>query len=215
MIRRFAVLISAFVLLLPALAKARGAPDAREVLSHARDKYESIQDASASFTQQVRFGVMKSEQSFSGRFFMRKGNHYRIEGEEQTIVTDGSTVWTYSSVNKQVLIDRYKDDNNVIEPQRLLVNAEREYEVTLIAGDNAAEEHISQLKLIPNSDTSRFKWVKLWIDRNDWLLKKAQLQDLADNITTYTISNIRLNKGLPDSLFRFDPPRGTEVIDLR
>ncbi len=215
MMRRILILIAIVAALLPQLARGKGAPDAREVLSRARERYESIQDASAKFIQQVRFGVMKSEQSFSGRFYMRKGNHYRIEGEEQTIVTDGASVWTYSTVNKQLLIDRYKDDNNVIEPQRLLVNAERDYEVTLIADDNAASEHVSQLKLIPKSDTSRFKWVKLWIDRNDWLLKKAQLQDLADNITTYTISDIRLNKGLADSLFRFDPPHGTEVIDLR
>ncbi len=206
------LIAAAFV---PPFANGKGPPDAREVLSRAKEKYESIRDASANFTQHVLFGVMKSEQSFSGRFFMRKGNHYRIEGEEQTIVTDGSSVWTYSKVNKQLLIDRYKGDNNVIEPQRLLLNAEKEYEVTLIDNERSSGEHTSQLKLIPNSDSSRFKWVKLWIDRNDWLLKKAQLQDLADNLTTYTISDIRLNKGLPDSLFRFDAPPATEVIDLR
>jgi len=197
------------------VANARGGPDAQEVLAKASKRYASIRDASASFVQQTQFGVMKSEQSYAGRFSMRKGNQYRIEGDEQTIVTDGTSVWTYSKANRQLLIDRYKGDVNVFVPENILRSGQKDYTATLVTEEKPAADNMTLLKLIPKGDEGRFKWVKLWIDRNDWLMKKAQVVDLADNVTTYTITDIHINKSLPDSLFRFEAPPQTDVIDLR
>jgi outer membrane lipoprotein-sorting protein len=59
------------------------------------------------------------------------------------------------------------------------------------------------------------KSLKLWIDDGEWLLWKAEIVDLSDNITTYTVSDIRLNTAISDSTFSFVAPPGVEVVDLR
>jgi outer membrane lipoprotein-sorting protein len=69
-----------------------------------------VKDAKISFTQEIKFGTTGTEQSFAGRFYMKKGNKYRIEMEDQTIVTDGESVWRYTSINNQLIIDKYRED---------------------------------------------------------------------------------------------------------
>jgi outer membrane lipoprotein-sorting protein len=43
--------------------------DVNSILSNLQKKYDSIRDVSVSFTQNVRFGVTKSEQTFDGKLF--------------------------------------------------------------------------------------------------------------------------------------------------
>jgi len=59
------------------------------------------------------------------------------------------------------------------------------------------------------------KSLKLWIDDADWLLWRAEIVDMNDNLTEYTASDIRLNTTLSDSTFTFVAPPGVEVVDLR
>lgn len=201
-------------LLLPLVAVGFRGESVEDVLSKVQKKYETVHDASVNFTQHVRFGVMNTEQSFTGRFLMKKGGMYRIEGEEQTIVTDGHSVWTYSRDNHQVVVDVYRDDPKSFSPDKVLVNVPKNYYATLLP-DEENKDDTAVLKLTPKDEKSQIKWMKVWINRADWLMRKIQLQDISDNLTTYTLSDIRLNTNLQDSVFRFSPPAGVEVIDLR
>ena len=75
-------------------------------------KYDTINDARTEFTQEVLFGLTKAKHSFKGTMYMKKGNKYRIELEDQTLVTDGLSVWSYIKSTNQVIIDRYKDSSD-------------------------------------------------------------------------------------------------------
>ena len=103
--------ISAKVLVLSTvlfLHYAHAGEDVKDIISKVQKKYDSIRDVSVVFVQDVQFGVTKAEQSFSGKLLMKKGNKYRIEMEQQTIVTDGKSVWSLNKVNNQLLIDNFK-----------------------------------------------------------------------------------------------------------
>jgi outer membrane lipoprotein carrier protein len=189
--------------------------DAGDILEKMRKKYDSIHDASLTFNRHVVFGVTQSKQDFSGTLWMKKGRKYRIESEDQTIVTDGSTVWTYSRINNQVLVDRYREDSLSFTPDRILVDVPENYSAALLGEEKTATSESSVLKLVPKSEKSDLKWMKLWVDRNDWMMKRIQLLDVADNQTTYVLTGVTLNAGIPDSTFRFQPPPGVEVIDVR
>lgn len=107
-------------------------PDA--VIAKLQKKYDSIRDASVEFTETVRFGVTQSEQSFSGKFSMKRGNMYRIDLGHENIVTDGLTVWSYSKINNQVLIDKYKEDPKSFSPDKVLVNVPANYRASALGG---------------------------------------------------------------------------------
>lgn len=189
--------------------------DVDEVLSRLQKKYTSVRDLYATFTQTVRFGVTGATQSFEGKMWMKKGNKYRIEMENRTIVTDAVSVWTYSDLNRQVFIDVFRDDPKAITPDRVLTDVPKNYLATLLDKETVDGIETIVLKLTPKDTKSLVKSMKVWIDPAHWLMVKVEVLDVGDNLTAYRVSEIKLNSGLSDRLFRFDIPPDVDVIDLR
>ena len=187
----------------------------KDVTDKLQKHYESIQDATARFTQHVRFGFSKIEQDFAGTLRMKKPHKYRIEMEYQTLVTDGATVWSYSPVNKQVLIDRYKETPDAFTPEQFLLNLPSNYFVSLVPQEKPGEGSLIVLKLVPKDDQSFIKSMKVWVEESTWRVRKVEMLDVNDTEKTYTVQEIKINTNLKDNTFAFTPPAGTEVVDLR
>ncbi len=185
------------------------------VTDQIQHRYEMIDDAVAQFEQQVKFGYSAIEQSFSGTLYMKKPNRYRIESEHQTIVTDGISVWAYSPANNQVIIDHYKENQNSLTPDKFLLNLPSNYYTTLLGTEKAKSGEQAVLKLVPKDDRSFVKSVKIWVDENNWMVKKILILDVNETTTTYIINDIKLNGNLKERTFNFTPPAGAETVDLR
>ncbi|HVN47527.1 MAG TPA: outer membrane lipoprotein chaperone LolA [Bacteroidota bacterium] len=178
-------------------------------------RYEMIDDAVAQFQQQVKFGYSTIEQSFSGTLYMKKPNRYRIESEHQTIVTDGISVWAYSPANNQVIIDHYKENQNSLTPDKFMLNLPSNYYATFLGTEKEKSGEQALLKLVPKDDRSFIKSVKIWVEENNWMVKKILILDVNETTTTYTINDIKLNVNLKERTFSFTPPAGAETVDLR
>ena len=187
----------------------------KEITDHLQKKYESIQDATARFTQHVKFGFSQIEQNFSGTLRMKKPNKYRIETEYQTLVTDGATVWSFSPANKQVLVDRYKETPDSFTPEQFLLNLPSNYFATLVPSEKSTEQSVVVLKLVPKDDQSFVKSMKVWVDEGSWMVRKVEMIDVNDTEKTYTVQDLKINSNLKENTFAFTPPPGTEVVDLR
>jgi chaperone LolA len=189
---------------------------ATEVLEKVEEMCATVNDASAEFTQTVFFKYAKVEQSFSGTVSMKKKNKYRVESQQQTLVTDGATVWAYSPVNNQVLIDTYRESPNTFSPEKFLVGLPKNFRAAIV-DDNTPEGHdATVLKLLPKSDVSKFvKSLKVWINDNDWSVRRVEYIDLNETRTVYSLKSITFNNGISDERFAFKVPEKTEVVDLR
>jgi chaperone LolA len=187
----------------------------REITDRLQKKFDSMQDATIRFTQHVKFGFSKIEQSTQGALTMKRPNKYRVELEHQTIVTNGSVVWSYSPANKQVLIDRYKENQNSLSPEQFLLNLPAQYYTTLLGKEKVENAETYVLKLVPKDDQSFIKSVKMWVEDGTWVVRKVQIIDVNDTETVYTVVELKINTRVNDALFTFTPPAGTEVVDLR
>lgn len=189
---------------------------AAEVLEKVQEAYSKIDDASVGFTQTVSLKYAKIEQTYTGTVMMKKGNKYRIESQEQILVTDGATVWVYSPVNKQVLIDLYKETPDSFSPEKFLVGLPKNFRATLV-DDNGADIHAAYtLKLSPKSGVAKYlKSLKVWIDDTDWSIRGVEYIDMNETRTFYSLKDFRPNTGIPDERFTFVVPEHVEVVDLR
>jgi outer membrane lipoprotein carrier protein len=188
------------------------------VLENMQKRYASLDDASAKFTQKVSFKYAKIEQVFSGTVKMKKGNRYRVESNQQTLVTDGKTVWLYTPASKQVLIDTYKNDPATFSPDRMLLGLPKNFQATLLNEDASAVGATYVLKLAPKTSTEStklFKSMKVWITDKDWSMRKIEYTDLNETTTVYSLSAIQYDSGIADDAFRFVVPANTAVVDLR
>ncbi len=189
-----------------------------EILEQIQKRYASLDDASAKFTEKVTFKYAKIEQSFTVTLKMKKGNRYRVESQQQTLVTDGKTVWLYTPASKQVLIDAYKNDPHTFSPERMLLGLPKNFQATMLSDDASAVGATYVLKLAPktNSESTKlFKSMKVWVAEKDWSIRKIEYIDLNETTTVYVLSALQFDTGVADEIFRFTPPANTEIVDLR
>jgi len=185
---------------------------AQEVIQNVQNAYKDITDAKASFSQTVKYNKSKA-QSSSGTLYIKKENKYRIETGSQTIVTDGSTSWSYTPGKKQVVIDYYKETGNTFSPNKYLFQYPENFYSDLTGTEKLNGKDVYVLSLKPR-ESGYVKSAKLWVGKDDWIIKKIYI--LTDeSSSTYSIKNIQTNIGVSNSKFTFTPPEGVEVIDMR
>lgn len=185
---------------------------AQDVIQNVQNSYRDISDAKASFSQTVKYGKQKAQTS-SGTLYIKKENKYRIETGSQTIVTDGSTSWSYTPSKKQVVIDYYKETGNTFSPNKYLFQYPENFYSDLSGTEKMNGKDVYVLSLKPR-ESGYVKSAKLWVGKDDWMIKKIYI--VTDESTaTYSVKNIQTNIGLSNSKFTFSPPEGTEVIDMR
>lgn len=187
----------------------------KQVTEHLQRRYEMIDDATVQFEQHVKFGFSNIEQTFKGTLITKKPKYYHIESEHQTIVTDGTTVWAYSTENNQVIIDKYKENSNSISPEQFMLNLPANYYASLLDLEESQTSTIILLKLVPKDDRSFVKSVKLSVEEHGWLVRKIVIIDVNETETTYTVKDIKLNTNIDEDTFAFETPEGAEVVDLR
>jgi len=211
------IVILLSIVLVPALfpVSLPAEDSAKDIVERVQKKYAEINDAILRFSQKAMFSLSKAEYTSSGVLYMKKTNHYRIVTDDRTFVTDGKTVWSYSPANKQVLVDTYKEDPRTFSPEKFLLSVPKDFYSAILTREKFQGKNVVVLKLIPKEDDASMKSLKLWVDDGEWMLWKAEIVDMNDNLTQYTVSDIRLNPTLADSTFTFVAPPGVEVVDLR
>ena len=192
-----------------------GSLTVKDVTQMMQSRYEMIDDATASFTKHVKLGFSEIEQTYAGKIMIKKPTKLRLESENETVVTDGLTVWLYSPVNNQVIIDKYKENQNSVSPENFLLNLPQNYYATLLSVSKEKGVSLATLKLVPKDDRSFVKSVKIVVEQGTWNVRTVDIQDVNDTETTYTIKELRLNTNLGDKTFQYTPPPGAEVVDLR
>jgi outer membrane lipoprotein carrier protein len=203
------------LLLIAAVAAPAAGGDAEGLLDRVRKKYDSVTDATLTFTQETRFAAAGINTRVDGKLLLKKSNRYRVEVEGQTIVTDGRTVWSYAASTHQVLVDSFRAGERLLTPERLLTAAPEEYSPRIIGEERIGSTETVVLLLTPKQGSSPVKSLTLWVDDDTALVRQALLVDVNGRETRYTVRDIDVNTGIDDGRFVFDVPDGAEIVDLR
>ncbi|MDD8018983.1 MAG: outer membrane lipoprotein chaperone LolA [Bacteroidota bacterium] len=203
-----------FLLFIFCTTEAQTKYSAAEVVEKVQQKYAQMNDASASFTKKTSLRYGKNVQVQSGTVKIKKGNKYRIALPQQLLVTDGKTVWLYSSENNQVLIDVFKEQKQNFSPDKFLTGFPKDFTPKKIEenGDTII------VRLIPsaeNSPTAFITSLTMWIQPEKWLVKKIEYTDRNHSNVTITLSDVVFNQGIKDSEFHFESSAEIRIIDMR
>lgn len=186
--------------------------DAQDIIKKVQDNYKDLKDAKAEFSMTEKFSGGKSSSS-SGTIMIQKENKYKIKTKSYILVTDGITSWSYSPSKKQVVIDNYKDDGSTFSPNKFLFNYPENFYSDYIGDEKVNKKDCFVLKLTPRNK-GNIKSAKIWVDQSEYFIRKITITT-SESTKTYTLKSIVLNPGLSSSEFKFTPPEGVEVIDLR
>jgi len=186
-----------------------------EIAEKVCTKLENLKTLTAHFDKSFHWKLANEVHKYKGKLYVQNPDKFRIETDKWLMCSDGRSVWTYSETNGQVLISRAAGSEGELTPQAFLFRYVRDYSAEYLKQEKLGRRTCYLLQLTPKEENSFVTQMKVWIDKNDGLTRKASYTDINGNITTYELSGIQVGKPIDDALFRFDPPEGVEVIDLR
>lgn len=210
-----AVLFS-IVLLVPLLGFGA---DALTIARGADEHYNNINTFKTEFTEAYRGpGVSRTE---SGTLWLKKPGRMRWEyrePREKLFLTDSHTAFFYVPGERQARKTPLRNLDDIRSPLRYLLGKtklEKELDGLSLAPDHApAKPGDAVLRGVPKGMKDRISEVLLEISAGSQI-DRIVIQEVDGTVTDFTFSNTQENIAVADSLFRFTPPAGVEVIEQK
>jgi outer membrane lipoprotein carrier protein len=171
----------------------------------------TVDTLSATFTQ-----VQKDENgavvsTSTGKLWLSRPGKFRWSYEkpyEQLMVCDGKELWQYDPDLAQAMV-RPAGATLQGTPAQLLTDRaalDAHFRIEPAGTENGAQ----RVRLLPFAANSDFKSVELLL--KDGVPVQMRFHDPLGGINEVAFTDVRTNKPVDPKLFRFDPPKGTEVI---
>lgn len=202
------------LVLVPGVAHVRAEDDAlKQALKRLQERYETTRTLAADFRQVVESPTLAGTLESKGKLAFAKPDRMRWDydpPDQQTIVSDGETLWIYQPDEKQAIRAPMKEAFQSTTPVTFLAGLgrlERDFEAVL----ERDEEERWLLRLTPRAEAN-IGTLRLAVRKRDASLEEARITDPLGTTTRILLSAERRNVDLAPALFRFDPPPGVDVV---
>lgn len=196
-------LLAAVAVAFPAQAQS---PEA--IARQLQQRYGALESLQASFVQTA--GGQRLEGTLSVR-----GDAFRLDLGEQVLVTDGGTLWSYSRADEQVVVQPYDPSRVGFSVGQLFTDYLAVFRVTGATKATIGGVAHDVLTLRPRQSGASVRDATLYVRSSDAVPTRIRVHDTNGGTLAFDLRNVRRNVSLSASTFRFEAPRGTEVVDLR
>lgn len=190
--------------------------DAQSIIRKVQNKYKKLDNLTIQFDYHFQWKLTGNTQDLQGKLYFKKENNIRYELGQQLNITDGETVWQYSELNNQVLIDNLKKKSkSLFMPKYFLYDYLDKFVTEVISTEMKGARQFYVLKMNPKDKDDFVQSMKVWVPADTWLTEKVEYVDLEGNRVSYSFTNIQIDTAMDPKLFSFQTEAGMDVIDLR
>ena len=188
-----------------------------EILSNASRAYDQVVTLKSDFVQKIEIPALETEKEGRGVVYQKKPNFFLMKFDEpigDMVVADGQYFWMYYPSAQPDQVIRTPIDQSSAGAtlgQSFLVNPTQRYVPTYVKQENVGDRPAHLVALVPKFDAP-YTLVRVWIDAEDFLVRKFEVHELNETVRTLTLRNVEAGIDLPDELFSFTPPPGVEVF---
>ena len=188
-----------------------------EVIAKIENKYKSVNDYYATFRQEQPVRSLEKVQINTGEMWIKKPGkirwNYNIPKDEQ-IVSDGSYLWYYYVEEKYAIkrdIKELENNTNVLSLLSDLNNLKKVFKVN-ISKTTLDETKYYLVELIPldSEDDSTNKQI-IAVNMENLQIERMYIYDAFGNKSTIKFNDIKINKGIKDSVFKFKAPKDVDI----
>ena len=198
-------------------AQAKNDPAAKAILDAVSAKFKTYKTVSATFTYKVENAAGKALSTKTGSIQM-KATKYKVVFSGQEIFCNGATVWNYDKAASEVTISKLDNSAGTVTPQKLFTNFYDKDFLYLLNGEKKiAGKVILEIEMTPVDKSKPFFKVYLQIDKATNSIYSTRVMENAGNRYSYTVTSMKTNLPLAESMFTFDKKKYPKVeeIDLR
>ena len=208
-----------FALALAAAGTAQ-AQDAESIVGRSSRVYRSLSSLTADFVQVIDNPMIDSAES-RGTLIQAGSSKLSMrftDPPDEAVVIDGEHVWVYtpSTVPDQVLRLKAPSGGPVYGYNLLawfLDRPSERYQAKYVREDKVGRRPVDVVELTPAVPDLPFERAILWLDRQDGLPRRLEITEKSGALRTLALSNLRVNRRVPDSTFEFKVPSGARVVD--
>jgi len=191
-------------------------PKALEILEAMSNKYKNLTSFEANLTSSLTNETDGIHEEFKGKVTV-KGDKFKLIIEDQEIINNGTTVWTYLPSAKEVNIDNVDPDTDEMNPSKFYIMYKKGYKYLYLEDQTEDGVLCEVVDLVPEKKDAQYFKIRMNIAKKDKSIQSWTMFDKSGNRYKYSISKFQPNVKVDDSFFTFDPKNypGVEVIDLR
>ncbi len=194
-------------------------PAAKTILDKLKTRYESYKSIEATFTLTIELAESKKADKRAGKL-AQEGDQYRLETDNETIISDGKTVWLCLKDKNQVQISDAdaKDKNAFVSPKQLLRMYENKEFVYSIVGEGVESGKACRfIEFKPVKKNSDYTKLRMAVDKAN---EVVSIRAFGRDGSKYTLQlhSLKANAAKnPAGYFTFNANehKGVKVEDLR
>lgn len=211
----FAALLTLFITAAPGWAASTG-DGAAKALALVRKTYSTLTSIRAEFVQtEERPGVGISHREEGVLSFLlpdRMRWDYRGKKPHRVII-NGDIVWIYMPGRHQVVRRKMTPEEMRQGAGTFLGGIDRlEKDFTVRSGGMGPEGRYA-LVLFPKSKKTSYDRIEIFVEPDTGVIERITIHHRIGNVTTISFAGIERNVKLSPDLFKWDIPKGTEVIE--
>ncbi len=183
-------------------------------LSKTTKTYTSI---STEFSYTIENKAKKTSDTKEGKL-VSKGDKFKLEIANQTILSDGKTSWTILKEAKEVQVNDVTQNDDAITPTNIYTIYEKGFKSEFVGEETKGGVTLQNIKLYPlDVKKKSYHTIAVSIDKAKKQINTIKVFAKDGNDITYKVKKFVTNAAVPDSQFIFDKKSypGYEVIDLR
>ena len=189
-----------------------------ELITKVQRNYDQITDIQARFSQKYINKSLNQVKKAEGMVYFKKSGMMRWEYRKpvrQEMVSDGSMIWLYQPEDNQVIVGEISKTIRAKTPTAFLSgegNLRRDFRILSPKGESQRDGPWYLLELAPIEPQVDIQRLVLKVDPKRYLIVQTDIYDVFENVNQTRFSGIKVNSNLPDSLFTFIIPPGTQVL---
>lgn len=219
---RIVLLFSLFILGLYSIGIC--VPTSR-VVRGIKERFDIIHDFHAKISQSNQ-DIFGNTIHYTGEIYFKKPQFIRLSYfEEKSInpsqiaITDGNYFWLYTAELKQITKQIFNPSSLPL-PLMILGGATQidedfreKYYIRPIEREIINGIDTYRIIVRPKFDNPVFIEQRIWVNESNYLPVKAKVKDKLGNISTVIFSNIKLDQGIPNELFKMEIKEGISFIE--
>ena len=141
-------------------------PSPDKILQNFEKTIEEANTFQADFIETYKWELTGEQQTLHGKFFLKGEDRFRIETEDQIIVSDGKTIWMYNLPSGRVLIDNLYNSEDTMLPRQILLKHQNQYRSQVLGEEILQDEPCYVMLLTAETEDTFIPVVKIWIQKN-------------------------------------------------
>jgi len=192
-------------------------PKAKAILGQTSARYKLIKSLMANFSYTLFSPQDKVNQTQKGVLWVQPGtNKYKIEFNDQELLSDGNNNYTYLKKQKEIQITSLDSSGQNINPAKIFNLYEKGYTYQFKEVKQEKGVRLDIINLFPIVVKKIFK-AEISIDDKTKLIYRIKTFDRNGDQLIYTINTYNVQPPIDNAFFKFDKKNfpGVEIVDLR